>query len=132
MKKLSLLFAFVGFFAMTNVSAQSAKYCIFPDGTCILCPSNKTCDAKAVKTCSPAEATACKKMADTGTCNKSAVALKSVEKSTCQKVSTTATATTVANKSETKATGNTCCGLPVTCCSKAKATSTGQLAEKMN
>ncbi|MFT4761509.1 MAG: hypothetical protein ACI9XO_001095 [Paraglaciecola sp.] len=141
MKKLSLLFAFVGFFAMTTVSAQNAKCCVLPAG--------QTCNAKAVKNCSSAEVASCKKMAEKGTCNKSAtaraVAVKSVEKATyakktaafaakpaCQKASNTATATSIINTFAPRTEGNTCGVLPVSGCSKAKSTSTGQLAEKMN
>ena len=120
MKKLSILFAFIGFFAMTNVSAQSAGCCVLADGTCILCPAgSKSCDAKGVKTCNVAAQPAC------NTAPKACVAKS---ENTCTK------ATAVSNTNAAKKEGNTCCGLPVSGCSKAKEASktAGKLAEKLD
>lgn len=147
MKKLSLLFAFIGFFVMTNVSAQSETCCGLPVGTCILCPVKKNCDAKAVKNCSPAEVASCKKAATNESCNKSAsataVSVKSVEKtgektccglpiSCCSKTTGTATKTANTKMACNKSGEKACAKSTAAACSKAKVTSTNQLAEKMD
>ena len=98
---------------MTNVSAQSETCCGLPVGTCILCPAKKSSDAKAVKNCSVAEVASCKKVVNNATCKKSA------------------SATAVSIKAVEKTEGNTCCGLPISCCSKSVGTATKAANTKM-
>ena len=119
MKKLSLLFAFIGFFSLSNASAQSACCAIFTNGTCILCPSPKAVSSTETAACKPVDPAACAKA--TTACKTAAAACQSEK------------AVAVGQQPTAQKAESNCKAMPAASCSPAKATKTSsQLAQKSN